>query len=61
MDLMMHVEQLDDNAVGFFTKSTRGRVQESNMNILLVEHPAEVPHREALPCRDLTKSNGDWI
>ena len=37
-----------------------GRVQESNIN-LLVECPTELPRRKAHTCRLLTKSDGDQI
>ena len=35
----MHVEQLDEDTVAFFTRPTRGGVQKSTMRNLLVERP----------------------
>ena len=57
---MTLLEQLDEDTVAFL----RGRheeVKKLSMKNLLVERPADVPHRKALACRLLTKSNRDWI
>ena len=39
MDLVTHVEQLNENTIPFLTRPTRGRVQESNLRNLLVDVP----------------------
>ena len=41
----MDVEQLDEDAVAFFTRPTRGEDQESTMKNLLVERPTIRPSR----------------
>ena len=41
----MHVEQLDEDAVAFFTRPTRGEAQESTMKNLLVERVTMRPSR----------------
>ena len=48
---MANVELLDEDALAFFTRPTRARVQESSMRNLLGEHPIEVLHQKSCPTR----------